>query len=209
VDAESRRDNHAGAGVLSATSGGSLRDGDATSYRSIQNDLIQMSENGNYLAAINHDAAGRYPGCGAHFTVLQEMLETYELVNSDRSDTRPFTDNELNFLDALVQIMARMNGLTITGHATQDLDEIDSTYSLHVRSNNCWSIDHWAIGIRPAGTERMYVQTVPNVDLQHNCDAVWDEHRAIAHFKLLTLLPAHVKALERVQPYQARRRATV
>ena len=185
-----------------ALSGGTLRDSAATSYRFIQNHIIQMSDAGTYPAGINAAAAANYPGCHAHFTALETMLETYEITRTNLSNHNGFTANELTFLNALVQIMARANGLTIVGNATDDEANIRTTYSLHVRSNDCWSVDHWAIGIQPAGKTRMYVQTVPNCDLMHNCTTVWDEHRAIAHFSLATLLDEQVAALKVVLPYR-------
>ncbi|WP_291328935.1 hypothetical protein [Desulfovibrio sp. UCD-KL4C] len=92
----------------------------------------------------------------------------------------------------MVRVILRTNGITPSGNA-------NGPYIVVMKSSDWWNTDHWAIGVNlPPNNRRMYIQTIPNVPVAHNCDVVWDENLPHVTVGITELLQAHVNVLNTV-----------
>jgi hypothetical protein len=174
-------------------SGGQLAVSDWKSAPSIVDDLIVydwQNPQGIFADDVNAGPAGAYPAsCAPDLLILQNQLAG---AKTRRALRAPFTPQQTAFASALVRVMLRTNGLTPTAAA-------GGPYVVVMKSSDWWNTDHWAIGIDlPPNNRRMYVQTVPNVPVAHNCDRVWDEHLPEVTVGINGLLQRHVDVLNSV-----------
>lgn len=173
-------------------SGGRWAASDPLSAPSMVDELIQfdfMDANGIFAVGVNHPppVPGRYPGCNTDLNFMATNLGAARTVRA--LGTTPFTPQQTAFAEALVRVMLRANGLTPGA----------GPYFVVMKSSEWWNTDHWAIGIDvPPNNRRMYVQTVPNTEVAHNCDRVWDEALPDVTVGITGLLQAHIDVLNTV-----------
>lgn len=174
-------------------SGGRLTAQDPTSAPSIVDDLIVFdwqNQQGIYANALNGAPNGNYAGCAADLLIMQNQLANAQTPRAGHNV--PFTAAQTAFASAMVRIMLRVNGLTPTGGGA-------GPYYVVMKSSDWWNTDHMAIGVEvPPNNRRMYIQTVPNHLVAHNCDRVWDEPLPDVTVGITGLLQAHINVLDTV-----------
>ncbi|WP_444931131.1 hypothetical protein ACJJIF_04920 [Microbulbifer sp. SSSA002] len=174
-------------------SGGVLAVNDPKSAPSIVDDLIVFdwqNNQGIYARGVNGAPAGNYPGSDPDLTIMRDGLGAAQTVRG--GPNVPFTPAQSTFASALVRVMLRTNGITPSA-----VD--DGPYIVVMKSSDWWNTDHWAIGVNvPPNNRRIYIQTVPNVPVAHNCNVVWDEDLPDVTVGVTGLLQAHVDVLNQV-----------
>lgn len=176
-------------------SGGKLTVNDPKSAPSIVDNLMVFNwqDPQNIFATGVNVGPGSYSASAADLLIMQNQLANAR--RTPRANPQaPFTVAQTAFASALVRVMLRANGITPTMGGAGP-----SPYVVVMKSSDWWNTDHWAIGVElPPNNRRMYIQTVPNVAVAHNCDRVWDEHLPDVTEGITGLLQAHVDVLNTV-----------
>lgn len=174
-------------------SGGRLRVTDATSAPTIVDDLLVFNwqdVNEIFGAGVNPAPHGNYPGCAPDIQIMRNQIAHARTPRANR--TTPFTAPQIAFTSAMVRVMLRANGITPSGGPI-------GTYVVVMKSSDWWSTDHWAIGVDvPPNNRRMYIQTIPNTPISHNCNVVWDEALPDVTVGITGLLQVHIDVLNTV-----------
>lgn len=174
-------------------SAGRLTVNNWNSAPSIVDDLIifNWQDGQNIWATGVNPLPNQYPaGCNADLLIMQNQLANARTPRA--APNTPFTAAQTAFASALVRVMLRANGITPTGGGF-------GPYFVVMKSSDWWNTDHWAVGVQlPPNNRRMYIQTVPNTPVAHNCDRVWDEHLPDVTVGIIGLLQKHVNVLNTV-----------
>lgn len=129
-----------------------------------------------------NDLRARYPGSAADFNTLNNHVRP--AINGNAASQNAFKI-------AMVRIMARQNGLTPNNNP-------NSPYTLHLKTQNWYSWDHWGLGVLMPDGRRMFIQTITDVPVAICCDRMWDEGFPETVVGLNSLLAAHVNFLKSV-----------
>jgi hypothetical protein len=171
-------------------SGATLKDSDPTSNNSIIHNVLIMNDLGGIPTGIKPTAAQLYPSSAADLITMADILQ-------QATDAGPkFIEGngpQTQFLECLVRIMMRANGLTPIAASK------DNPYNVLVRSSNWWNTDHWALRVKTIGIAVNFIQTVPEHPLMFSCNKVWDENLAGVSVGLQSLLQLQVDQLATVR----------
>ncbi|MGY3451895.1 hypothetical protein [Bradyrhizobium sp. USDA 4353] len=169
-------------------SGGTLTASDFKSSISIINNVLNMTV-GGYPISVKPDAKDQYPGNDADFALLPGLLEDAQ---SEPGKFKQDNVEQRSFLECLVRIMLRVNGLTpIPFSAT-------NRYNVIVRSSDWWNTDHWALKLYVKQDATQFIQTVPELPLKFSCSEVWDEHLPFVEISIAGIHQNQIDQLDAV-----------
>ena len=135
---------------------------------------------GDCVKGINARAAKAVGGEDWWIHVLENTWEDAKKGN---------TKSQKAFKMAMLMIISKANGLQpfLT-------DNMNCTYTIHMKTDSWWHWDHWGLGFKYANRQ-VFVQTIPNTDLKHACSVMWDEHMDEVTVGIGALCAEHVKVL--------------
>lgn len=141
-----------------------------------------------YNGVRNTATALSFPNCGAELATLRQQFAGAAGGNEDAQRA---------IRVAVATIIAKRNGL--------QPGAVSDQYQLHMRADNWFGWDHFALSIRPSqpGRPRIYIQktTGGRSPLKHACTTIWDEGMGEVTLNITELHAAQVALINLVNTY--------